>query len=209
MNNHQNAIFYQFENFLKTPLALLGVDLKNSNIKSNVPTNYQYKRHSQQGYSLYELGFVVLLMALITATSSHIFSSATENVKISQAIRDLEVNFPSAIKACLKRNSAPNDTICSKDIMTKLSPLTNETPWGESWTSAISGASGVFTFTITYPFAKAEEGHGIIRNLTVKFNRVNGVCAKGFPTPAPLAATNFKTIKMEYKVGAILTPLDC
>ncbi|SFV85760.1 hypothetical protein MNB_SUP05-SYMBIONT-4-81 [hydrothermal vent metagenome] len=26
MNNHQNAIFHQFENFLKTPLALLGVD---------------------------------------------------------------------------------------------------------------------------------------------------------------------------------------
>ncbi|SFV85529.1 hypothetical protein MNB_SUP05-SYMBIONT-4-1018 [hydrothermal vent metagenome] len=32
MNNHQNTIFHQFENFLKTPLALLGVDLKNSKI---------------------------------------------------------------------------------------------------------------------------------------------------------------------------------
>ncbi|SFV85280.1 hypothetical protein MNB_SUP05-SYMBIONT-4-262 [hydrothermal vent metagenome] len=42
MNNHQNAIFHQFENFssdtkqssrrVKTPLALLGVDLKNSKI---------------------------------------------------------------------------------------------------------------------------------------------------------------------------------
>jgi len=32
MNNHQNAIFHQFENFLKTPLALLGVDLKNFKI---------------------------------------------------------------------------------------------------------------------------------------------------------------------------------
>jgi len=32
MNNHQNAIFHQFENFLKIPLALLGVDLKNSKI---------------------------------------------------------------------------------------------------------------------------------------------------------------------------------
>ena len=32
MNNHQNAIFHQFENFLKTPLALLRVDLKNSKI---------------------------------------------------------------------------------------------------------------------------------------------------------------------------------
>ncbi|SFV88281.1 Molybdopterin biosynthesis protein MoeA [hydrothermal vent metagenome] len=32
MNNHQNAIFHQFENFLKTPLALLGVNLKNSKI---------------------------------------------------------------------------------------------------------------------------------------------------------------------------------
>ncbi len=29
MNNHQNAIFHQITNFLKTPLALLGVDLKN------------------------------------------------------------------------------------------------------------------------------------------------------------------------------------
>ena len=32
MNNHQNTIFHQFENFLKTPLALLGADLKNSKI---------------------------------------------------------------------------------------------------------------------------------------------------------------------------------
>ncbi|SFV87755.1 hypothetical protein MNB_SUP05-SYMBIONT-5-831 [hydrothermal vent metagenome] len=32
MNNHQNATFYQFENFLKASLALLGVDLKNSQI---------------------------------------------------------------------------------------------------------------------------------------------------------------------------------
>ncbi len=29
MNNHQNAIFHQITNFLKTPLALLGLDLKN------------------------------------------------------------------------------------------------------------------------------------------------------------------------------------
>ncbi|NYT28429.1 MAG: hypothetical protein H0A76_11515 [Candidatus Thiodubiliella endoseptemdiera] len=29
MNNHQNTIFHQITNFLKTPLALLGVDLKN------------------------------------------------------------------------------------------------------------------------------------------------------------------------------------
>ncbi|SFV87327.1 hypothetical protein MNB_SUP05-SYMBIONT-4-819 [hydrothermal vent metagenome] len=32
MNNHQNAIFHQFEKVLKTLLALLGVDLKNSKI---------------------------------------------------------------------------------------------------------------------------------------------------------------------------------
>jgi len=32
MNNYQNTTFHQFENFLKTPLALLGVDLKNSKI---------------------------------------------------------------------------------------------------------------------------------------------------------------------------------
>jgi len=32
MNNHQNATFHQFEKVLKTPLALLGVDLKNSKI---------------------------------------------------------------------------------------------------------------------------------------------------------------------------------
>ena len=29
MNNHQNTIFHQLVNFLKTPLALLGVSLKN------------------------------------------------------------------------------------------------------------------------------------------------------------------------------------
>ena len=28
MNNHKNTIFHQLRNFLKTPLALLGVDLK-------------------------------------------------------------------------------------------------------------------------------------------------------------------------------------
>ncbi|SMN12108.1 FIG01199357: hypothetical protein [uncultured Candidatus Thioglobus sp.] len=32
MNNHQNTLFHQFGNFLKTPLALLGVDLKNSQL---------------------------------------------------------------------------------------------------------------------------------------------------------------------------------
>ncbi|SFV87900.1 Molybdopterin biosynthesis protein MoeA [hydrothermal vent metagenome] len=32
MNNHQNPIFHQFENFFGVPLALLGVDLKNSKI---------------------------------------------------------------------------------------------------------------------------------------------------------------------------------
>lgn len=32
MNNHQNTIFYQFGNLLKTPLALLGVDLKNAQV---------------------------------------------------------------------------------------------------------------------------------------------------------------------------------
>jgi len=32
MNNHQNDIFHQFENCLKTPLAPLGVDLKNFQI---------------------------------------------------------------------------------------------------------------------------------------------------------------------------------
>ena len=43
MNNHQNAIFHQFENFLKTPLALLGVDLKNSKINKICHfANYPY-----------------------------------------------------------------------------------------------------------------------------------------------------------------------
>ncbi|SMN11839.1 FIG01199357: hypothetical protein [uncultured Candidatus Thioglobus sp.] len=32
MNNHQNTIFHQVGNFLKTPLALLGVNLKNSRL---------------------------------------------------------------------------------------------------------------------------------------------------------------------------------
>ncbi|NYT28331.1 hypothetical protein [Candidatus Thiodubiliella endoseptemdiera] len=36
MNNHQNAIFHQITNFLKTPLALLGVDLKISNLIKSV-----------------------------------------------------------------------------------------------------------------------------------------------------------------------------
>jgi len=43
MNNHQNAIFHQFKNFLKTPLALLGVDLKNSKINKICHfANYPY-----------------------------------------------------------------------------------------------------------------------------------------------------------------------
>ncbi|NYT26775.1 MAG: hypothetical protein H0A76_01965 [Candidatus Thiodubiliella endoseptemdiera] len=36
MNNHQNAIFHQITNFLKTPLALLGVDLKIYNLIKSV-----------------------------------------------------------------------------------------------------------------------------------------------------------------------------
>jgi len=43
MNNHQNAIFHQFKNCLKTPLALLGVDLKNSKINKICHfANYSY-----------------------------------------------------------------------------------------------------------------------------------------------------------------------
>jgi len=42
-NNHQNTIFHQFENCLKTPLALLGVDLKNSKINKICHfTNHPY-----------------------------------------------------------------------------------------------------------------------------------------------------------------------
>jgi len=32
MNNHQNTLFHPFKNFLKTPLAVLGVDLENTQI---------------------------------------------------------------------------------------------------------------------------------------------------------------------------------
>ncbi|SMM99365.1 hypothetical protein SPONL_549 [uncultured Candidatus Thioglobus sp.] len=43
MNNHQNTIFHQFGNFLKTPLTLLGVDLKNSQLnKICHPDNHPY-----------------------------------------------------------------------------------------------------------------------------------------------------------------------
>ncbi|SMN10572.1 FIG01199357: hypothetical protein [uncultured Candidatus Thioglobus sp.] len=43
MNNHQNTIFHQFENFLKIPLAPLGADLKNSQVnKICHPDNRPY-----------------------------------------------------------------------------------------------------------------------------------------------------------------------
>jgi hypothetical protein len=32
MNNHQNAIFHQLGNFLKAPLALLEMNLKNAQV---------------------------------------------------------------------------------------------------------------------------------------------------------------------------------
>ncbi len=32
MNNHQNATLHQLGGFLRTPLALLGVDLKNAQV---------------------------------------------------------------------------------------------------------------------------------------------------------------------------------
>jgi len=58
MNNHQNAIFHQFENFLKTPLALLGVDLKNSKINkichfANHPYFMQSLTELNAGVSLF------------------------------------------------------------------------------------------------------------------------------------------------------------
>jgi len=43
MNNHQNTTFHQFEKVLKTPLALLGVDLKNFQINKICHfTNHPY-----------------------------------------------------------------------------------------------------------------------------------------------------------------------
>ncbi|SMN10888.1 FIG01199357: hypothetical protein [uncultured Candidatus Thioglobus sp.] len=43
LDNHQNAIFHQFGNFLKTPLALLGVYLKNFQVnKTCHPDNHPY-----------------------------------------------------------------------------------------------------------------------------------------------------------------------
>ncbi|SMN00807.1 hypothetical protein SPONL_1565 [uncultured Candidatus Thioglobus sp.] len=43
LDNHQSAIFHHKETFLKTPLALLGVDLKNSQLnKICHPDNYPY-----------------------------------------------------------------------------------------------------------------------------------------------------------------------
>jgi len=43
MNNHQNAIFHQFEHFLNPPLALLEVNLKNFQINKICHlTNHPY-----------------------------------------------------------------------------------------------------------------------------------------------------------------------
>ncbi|SMN11578.1 FIG01199357: hypothetical protein [uncultured Candidatus Thioglobus sp.] len=43
MNNHQNATFHQLGNFLKTPLALLGANLKNPQLdKICHPANHPY-----------------------------------------------------------------------------------------------------------------------------------------------------------------------
>ncbi|SMN12258.1 FIG01199357: hypothetical protein [uncultured Candidatus Thioglobus sp.] len=43
MNNHQNTLFHQLGNFLKTPLALLAVDLKNYQVnKICHPDNHPY-----------------------------------------------------------------------------------------------------------------------------------------------------------------------
>ncbi len=47
MNNHQNATFHQFENFLKVPLAQLGVGLKNSQL--NKIWNFANHSYSYKG----------------------------------------------------------------------------------------------------------------------------------------------------------------
>ncbi|SMN10871.1 FIG01199357: hypothetical protein [uncultured Candidatus Thioglobus sp.] len=43
MNNHQNTTFHHKKTFLKTPLALLGVNLKNDQVnKICHPDNHSY-----------------------------------------------------------------------------------------------------------------------------------------------------------------------
>ncbi|WP_369178420.1 hypothetical protein [Candidatus Thiodubiliella endoseptemdiera] len=58
MNNHQNAIFHQITNFLKTPLALLGVDLKN--FQFNKICHFANHSYLCKGLSLIKVNLSVL-----------------------------------------------------------------------------------------------------------------------------------------------------
>ncbi len=58
MNNHQNAIFHQITNFLKTPLALLGVDLKN--FQFNKICHFANHPYLCKGLSLIKVNLSVL-----------------------------------------------------------------------------------------------------------------------------------------------------
>ncbi|WP_369152018.1 hypothetical protein [Candidatus Thiodubiliella endoseptemdiera] len=61
MNNHQNAIFHQITNFLKTPLALLGVDLKNFQFNKIC----HFANHPYLCKGLYKILQVVLIYEII------------------------------------------------------------------------------------------------------------------------------------------------
>ncbi|NYT26496.1 hypothetical protein [Candidatus Thiodubiliella endoseptemdiera] len=65
MNNHQNAIFHQITNFLKTPLALLGVDLKN--FQFNKICHFANHPYLCKGLSLFEIKEFRLLFEFIGA----------------------------------------------------------------------------------------------------------------------------------------------
>uniref|UniRef100_UPI0034DF9593 MFS transporter n=1 Tax=Candidatus Thiodubiliella endoseptemdiera TaxID=2738886 RepID=UPI0034DF9593 len=89
MNNHQNAIFHQITNFLKTPLALLGVDLKNFQFNKICHfANHPYlckglimskigRRRTFLGVCIYTIAVIAFAIMALELKSFYLFCLAT------------------------------------------------------------------------------------------------------------------------------------
>ncbi|WP_369177450.1 transglycosylase SLT domain-containing protein [Candidatus Thiodubiliella endoseptemdiera] len=95
MNNHQNAIFHQITNFLKTPLALLGVDLK----------NFQFNKICHFANHPYLCkGLTLLFLPLFLAGC---FSTPAITVDNICVLMDEEVRWYKAVKTSEKKYGVP------------------------------------------------------------------------------------------------------